>query len=112
MASLSSKTCTPCTKSTSPLIGKPLLQLHKQLGSYWQLIDEHHIEREYRFPNFKEALAFVNRVGSLAESEGHHPDITLSWGRVKIQLCTHKINGLSENDFILASKCDALIGPK
>jgi 4a-hydroxytetrahydrobiopterin dehydratase len=75
----------------------------------WKLVNDHHIEKEYLFKHFKEALAFTNKVGELAEQEGHHPDILLSWGKVKIELWTHKINGLSENDFILAAKCDKII---
>lgn len=83
-------------------------QFLKELKQGWKVVDEHHLEKEYRFTDFKSALAFTNRVGGLAEEEGHHPDILLSWGKVVIQLWTHKINGLSESDFILASKIDAL----
>ncbi|MBI5273765.1 MAG: 4a-hydroxytetrahydrobiopterin dehydratase [Chlamydiales bacterium] len=104
---LSQKKCTPCSKETSPLKGEELARLYKQLTG-WQLIENHHLEKEYKFSNFQEALSFTNKVGNIAEQEGHHPDIHLSYGRVKIQLWTHKINGLSENDFILAAKCDAL----
>ncbi|HNA61976.1 MAG TPA: 4a-hydroxytetrahydrobiopterin dehydratase [Rhabdochlamydiaceae bacterium] len=83
-------------------------QFFKELKPGWKVVDEHHLEKEYRFADFKSALAFTNRVGVLAEEEGHHPDILLSWGKVVIQLWTHKINGLSESDFILAAKIDAL----
>ena len=69
---------------------------------------DHHIERVFKFPNFATALAFVNRVGAIAEAEGHHPDIELGWGRVAIKVYTHKIDGLTESDFILAAKIDAL----
>jgi 4a-hydroxytetrahydrobiopterin dehydratase len=105
MNSLSSKKCIPCTASTPPLKGESLTALHQQLKD-WKIIDNHHLEKEYRFRDFKQALAFTNKVGALAEEEGHHPDIFLSYGKVKIQLWTHKIHGLSENDFILAAKCD------
>lgn len=106
--SLAKKRCIPCTKGTPPLKGAELARLHQQLGGGWKVVDEHHLEKEYPFKDFKEALAFVNKVGELAEAEGHHPDVYLSWGKVKILLWTHKINGLSESDFILAAKCDSL----
>ncbi|MBS0647983.1 MAG: 4a-hydroxytetrahydrobiopterin dehydratase [Verrucomicrobia bacterium] len=105
---LSKQKCVPCSKGTPPLKGTPLKSFMSQLQPCWKIIDEHHLEKEYTFKDFKEALAFTNKVGALAEQEGHHPDIILSWGKVKIILWTHKIDGLSENDFILAAKCDAL----
>lgn len=105
---LSKKKCVPCSKGTPPLKGDQLAKLYKQLGLGWKLIEEHHLEKDYTFKDFKEALAFTNKVGEVAEEEGHHPDIYLAWGKVKIKLWTHKINGLSENDFILAAKCDRL----
>jgi 4a-hydroxytetrahydrobiopterin dehydratase len=83
----------------------------EQLGNDWQLIEEHHIEKQYKFKNFKDALEFVNKVGQLAEQQGHHPDIYLAWGGVKLQLWTHKIKGLHESDFILAAKADRLYTP-
>lgn len=106
--SLAKKKCVPCTKGVPPLKGEKLLPLAKQLGNSWKIINEHHLEKEYHFPDFAKALAFTNRVGEVAEKEGHHPDILLSWGKVKIQIWTHKIDGLSESDFILAAKCDLL----
>lgn len=106
---LQNKSCVPCQKGTPPLQGDALKQFHQQLKPGWTLVDEHHLEKEYRFPDFKQALNFTNQVGNLAEREGHHPDIHLAWGKVKIQLWTHKIDGLSESDFILAAKCDALL---
>lgn len=105
---LSKKTCVPCHKKTSPLKGSQLTALHKQLGNDWQVIHEHHLEKEYLFPDFAQALAFTNKIGVIAEQEGHHPDIFLTYGKVKIQLWTHMINGLSESDFILAAKCDEM----
>ncbi len=104
---LSKKKCIPCSKTTPPLKGEQLKALLKQLDG-WKIIDEHRLEKEYPFKDFKQALAFTNKIGSIAEQEGHHPDIYLSWGLVKILLWTHKINGLSENDFIMAAKCDSL----
>lgn len=103
---LSKKKCTPCKGGVPPLKGKELSKLHQELDGGWKIVEEHHLEKEYSFRNFKEALAFTNKVGALAEQEGHHPDIYLSYGKVKIQLWTHKIDGLTESDFILAAKCD------
>lgn len=105
---LSNKHCQPCKGGILPLQGEPLAKLHRQLNADWKVINEHHLERDYIFKNFMEALDFTNKAGEIAEQEGHHPDITLSYGKVKIQLWTHKINGLSESDFILAAKYDKI----
>lgn len=105
---LSNKKCVPCRKDTPPLKGQQLIELHKQLGNGWKVVEEHHLEKEYLFPDFRQALIFTNRVGEVAEEEGHHPDIFLSWGKVRIELWTHKIDGLSESDFVLAAKCDEI----
>jgi 4a-hydroxytetrahydrobiopterin dehydratase len=78
-------------------------------NSEWKIINDHHLEREWTFPNFKTALEFVNAVGVIAEAENHHPDIYLAWGKVKLQLWTHTVNGLTEKDKILASKFDTII---
>lgn len=72
------------------------------------MVDEHHLVRHFKFADFKQALAFVNRVGELAEGQGHHPDILLAWGKAEITLWTHKVNGLTESDFIMAAKIDQL----
>jgi 4a-hydroxytetrahydrobiopterin dehydratase len=74
----------------------------------WTVVEEHHIEKKFEFPDFRTGLEFVNRVGELAEEQGHHPDIFLAWGKVQITIWTHKIDGLTESDFILAAKIDAL----
>ncbi|HEX4961047.1 MAG TPA: 4a-hydroxytetrahydrobiopterin dehydratase [Thermoanaerobaculia bacterium] len=74
----------------------------------WTLVDEHHLEKEYRFPDFREALAYVNRLGEVAEREGHHPDVFLAWGKVKVTLWTHSIGGLSPKDFELAAEADGV----
>lgn len=103
---LSKKNCTPCKGGVPPLKGEPLAQLHRQLDEGWKVIGEHHLEKDYLFKNFREALEFTNKIGEIAEQEGHHPDIFLSYGKVKVQLWTHKIEGLSESDFILAAKYD------
>lgn len=89
------------------LKGTALHDLSHQLPN-WKVMNEHHIVRMFTFPDFKRALAFVNRVGSLAEEQGHHPDILLTWGKAEITLWTHAVNGLTESDFILAAKIDAL----
>lgn len=106
MESLTEKKCVPCKEGATPLGKEEVEDLYQQLEKGWKVVDEHHLEKEWSFPNFKEALQFTNRVGQLAENEGHHPDIFLAWGKVKITLWTHKINGLSINDFILAAKIE------
>lgn len=105
---LSNKICVPCSKDIPPLKGDELNALHRQLRAGWRVIEEHHLEKDYFFADFREALAFTNKIGAIAEEEGHHPDILLSYGKVKIQLWTHKIDGLSESDFVLAAKCDEI----
>lgn len=105
---LAKKDCVPCRGGVPPLKGEALRTLLEQLGSDWRVVDGHHLEKEYVFKDFKEALAFTNKVGALAESQGHHPDIALAWGKVKLTLWTHKINGLTESDFILAAKVEEL----
>jgi len=107
---LADKTCIPCRGGVAPLKGKELSHLHEGVPQ-WSVVDEHHLQREFRFPDFKQALEFVNRVGAVAEQQGHHPDILLAWGKAGITLWTHKINGLTESDFIMAAKIDRLIEP-
>lgn len=104
------KKCGPCQKGTLPLVAQEIANLLPSLDKEWKVEDVHHLEREFHFKNFKEALDFTVKVGNVAESEGHHPDIQLSWGKVKVTIWTHKINGLSINDFILAAKIDRLVG--
>lgn len=105
---LSKKRCVPCRGEIPPLKGEPLTKLYGYLDENWKIINEHHLEREFLFQNFREALVFTNKIGEIAEQEGHHPDIFLSYGKVKVLLWTHKIDGLSESDFILAAKYDML----
>jgi 4a-hydroxytetrahydrobiopterin dehydratase len=109
MSGLAEKECIPCKGGIPPLEGEALARLHEELGSDWQLVDEHHLEKEYKFRNFVEALEFTNRVGALAEEVNHHPDIFLTWGRVKVSIWTHKIDGLTESDFVFAAKSDRLL---
>ena len=104
---LADKKCVPCRGGVPPLKGEELKKLHASIPE-WQVVNDHHLHREFRFPDFKQALDFVNRVGSIAEQEGHHPDILLGWGKVGITLWTHTIDGLTESDFILAAKIERL----
>ncbi len=104
---LADRQCVPCRGGVPPLKGGQLKELSGKLPN-WAVVDEHHIERRYEFPDFKQALAFVNRIGEVAEEQGHHPDLCLSWGEVRVKLFTHKIDGLTESDFILAAKIDRL----
>ncbi len=106
--SLSEKICVPCKGGIPPLNGEELVKLKEQVEG-WDVIEEHHIAKTYKFPNFVKALAFVNKVGDIAEEQGHHPDIYLAWGKVGITICTHKIDGLTESDFILAAKIDEIL---
>jgi len=106
---LTKKKCQACEGGVSPLKGKDTSDFLKQLDKNWKIVNDHQIEREFKFPDFKSALHFTNQIGEIAENEGHHPDICLSWGKVKITLLTHAIDGLSINDFIVAAKIDKLL---
>lgn len=106
--SLSNAFCEPCSLGTPPLEGDALDVLYTEIDQTWQLENNLVLVRKFKFKDFKEALEFVNRVGEIAEAQGHHPDIELGWGRVIVRLTTHKIHGLSRNDFIMASRIDAL----
>ena len=103
---LSKKHCIPCRGGIPPLKGNELKALQEQLGPDWSVIDEHHLKKDYVFDDFLSALAFTNKIGAIAEQEGHHPDIYLAYGKVTVYLWTHKIDGLTESDFIFAAKCD------
>ena len=107
MSELAARTCIPCRGGVPPLKGQELQKLHQQVPE-WQVVNEHHLTRNFKFPDFRQALEFVNRVGEVAEQQGHHPDILLAWGRTEITLWTHKIDGLTESDFIMAAKIDQL----
>ena len=106
MSDLAKKTCIPCKGGVPPLKGAKLDDLLEKLKNDWKIIKEHHLEKEYSFENFKEALNFTIKVRELAENQGHHPDIFLAWGKVKLTIWTHKIDGLTESDFIFAAKAD------
>jgi 4a-hydroxytetrahydrobiopterin dehydratase len=105
---LTNKSCEPCAKAATALKGDAIKESSSQLDAAWTVVDEHHLERDYTFKDFREALAFTNRVGEIAENEGHHPDIYLSWGKVGLKIWTHSVGGLSENDFVLAAKVDSI----
>ncbi|MGH7753094.1 MAG: 4a-hydroxytetrahydrobiopterin dehydratase [Gemmatimonadales bacterium] len=98
--------CVPCKGGVPPLKGVALKDLERRLGGGWNVVNEHHLEKEFTFKDFREALAFTNRVGDLAEQQGHHPDIYLAWGKTRITIWTHKIDGLTESDFVMAAKID------
>jgi 4a-hydroxytetrahydrobiopterin dehydratase len=112
MSALAEKECVPCKGGVPRVEGNELSRLTNELGGVWNVVDGHHLEKEYKFKNFREALTFTNKVGELAESQGHHPDIFLAWGLVKLTIWTHKVDGLTESDFILAAKVDQLFEGK
>lgn len=107
MSELASRTCVPCRGGVPPLGPEEVARLAGQLDG-WQAVENHHIHKEYSFPDFASALAFVNELGRIAEEQGHHPDIMLAWGKVAVTIWTHKIDGLTESDFILAAKYDQI----
>ena len=106
MSELAQENCIPCRGGVPPLKGEELDALQEKLGNDWQIINEHHLEKEYIFADFRQALDFTVKVGEVAENQGHHPDIYLAWGKVKLTIWTHKIDGLTESDFIFAAKAD------
>ena len=106
MSELAKKRCVPCRGGVPALKGDQIKSLLAELGGDWQAVDEHHLEKEYQFKDFVTALSFTNAVGEIAEEEEHHPDIYLTWGKVGLKIWTHKIDGLTESDFILAAKAD------
>jgi len=107
MNELAERQCVPCRGGVPALRGEEITALQSQLEG-WEVVNEHHLRKEYKFEDYKQAQAFVVRVGELAEQQWHHPDICFGWGRAEISIWTHKIDGLTESDFILAAKIDAL----
>ena len=107
MTELAERQCVPCGGGVPPLTAEQIQPLIAELQS-WQVINGHHLQKAYRFKNFRETLDFVNRVGELAEEQGHHPDICFGWGKADMTIWTHKIDGLTESDFVLAAKIDRL----
>lgn len=109
MSALAEKECVPCKGAIPPLKGPELARVASELGCGWQVVREHHLEKEFKFKDFREALAFTNKIGELAEAQGHHPDIYLAWGKVNLTIWTHKIDGLTESDFVFAAKAERLL---
>ncbi len=106
MSALADKECASCKGEVAALKGAELARLAKELKGGWRVVEEHHLEKEFKFDDFKQALAFTNQVGEIAEEQGHHPDIFLTWGKVKLTIWSHSAKGLTESDFILAAKVD------
>lgn len=105
MSNLASKQCVPCRGGQPPLDAKQQAELLRQLDA-WTVERGHHLAKTYTFPDFAQGLAFVNRLGAMADQQGHHPDIHLTWGKVRVEIWTHKIDGLTESDFVFAAKTD------
>jgi 4a-hydroxytetrahydrobiopterin dehydratase len=107
MSDLAERQCVPCRGGVPPLKGDELNSFAAQLLG-WEVVTQHHLRKRFEFKSFRESLDFVNRVGELAEDQGHHPDICFGWGKAEITIWTHKIDGLTESDFVLAAKIDRL----
>ncbi len=105
MSELASKRCKPCEGGVPPLDQARIDDLLTQVAG-WHIEQEFRLTKAFKFPDFVTALAVVNRIGEIAEEQGHHPDLHLSWGSVRVEIWTHKIDGLTESDFILAAKID------
>jgi 4a-hydroxytetrahydrobiopterin dehydratase len=108
--SLADQHCVPCRGGVPPMQRARAEEMLRELGAGWQLNEAGHLSRAYEFKNFREALAFANRVGDIAEAEKHHPDLHVAWGRCTVEIWTHKIGGLTESDFYLAAKADRAFG--
>ena len=108
MSKLAEKECVPCKGGVPPLKGDEIAQQLGELSEGWKVVAEHHLEKTYKFKDFRGALNFTNQVGELAERIQHHPDIYLAWGEVKLTIWTHKIDGLTESDFVFAAKVDQI----
>lgn len=105
---LSSKDCIPCKGGVPSLTDNEMSKLIVNLNNNWKILEGHHLERIWTFDNFKQALKFTNSAGNICEEQNHHADFELGWGRVVTKIYTHKIDGLVESDFILASKFDQI----
>ena len=106
-AELASKTCEACSSDTPPMQREEIAEISPQLPE-WEVVEDHHLRRAFRFKNFREALDFVNKVGELAEEQGHHPEIHFGWGHVELEVWTHHIGGLAQSDFVFAAKVDRI----
>jgi 4a-hydroxytetrahydrobiopterin dehydratase len=105
---LANRECIPCKGGIPPLKGGELTSLSGHLHEDWKVVDEHHLIRTFKLKNFREALDFTNAVGEIAEEQNHHPEITLTWGKSTVKIWTHKIDGLTDSDFVLAARVDQL----
>jgi 4a-hydroxytetrahydrobiopterin dehydratase len=105
---LADQQCVPCRGGVPPLVAERIAELLRQLEPGWESVRDHHLRKTYKLRDFKSALAFVDRIGAMASEQGHHPDLQLAWGKVVVEIWTHKIDGLTESDFIFAAKCDRL----
>jgi 4a-hydroxytetrahydrobiopterin dehydratase len=108
MSDLASQKCKACQGGVEPYTGEKLEEYRSRISDEWDVVDEHHLIREFGFEDFQEALDFVNDIGEIAEEQGHHPNINFTWGRAEIKLYTHKIDGLFQADFVMAAKIDKL----
>lgn len=108
--SLADERCVACRGDMPPLDGREVQVLSRELGGEWRVVNGHHLEREWTFPDFAGALALTNRIGAIAEEQGHHPDIYLGWGKVRVTIWTHAIDGLTRSDFVLAAKLEEAAG--
>lgn len=107
MSELASRTCEACRSDTTPMQSGEIGELSPQIPD-WEVVEDHHLRRAFKFKNFREALDFINRVGELAEEQGHHPELHFGWGHVELEVWTHKIDGLTQSDFVFAAKVDQL----
>lgn len=107
-ANLAAEKCVPCRGGVPALTGEEYEPLLRQLDPAWRVVEGHHLARDFTFPDFVTALDFTNRIGAIAEEEGHHPDIRLGWGKVGVDIWTHKVDGLTRSDFVLAAKIDQI----
>ncbi|HZI85458.1 MAG TPA: 4a-hydroxytetrahydrobiopterin dehydratase [Pyrinomonadaceae bacterium] len=107
MNELANRECVPCRGGVPPLKNDEIKKFLSQISG-WEAVKDHHLRKSYKFNGFAEAQAFVDRVGNLSEQQGHHPDICFGWGYAEITIWTHKIDGLTESDFVLAAKIDKL----
>ena len=112
MNKLAAEKCVPCEEGGKPMAGKELTDLERELGHEWKVVNGHHLEKLFKFKDFQQALDFTNRIGAIAEEQGHHPDIYLTWGKVRVEIFTHTVNGLTKNDFILAAKFEEAVSGK
>jgi 4a-hydroxytetrahydrobiopterin dehydratase len=111
VSELAERSCVPCKGGIPPMPAPEIAELLPLIQG-WEAVRDHHLVKTYAFKNFAEALAFVDRIGAMAEEQWHHPDVHLGWGKVTVEIWTHKIDGLTESDFVFAAKCDALQGAK